>query len=464
MISIDTLPDDALLLIFDHYIYGVRLEEEENQKVERAWQSLVHVCRRWRRIIFESPRRLDLRLVCTGGTPARDRLDIWPALPLIILGEGDFSTGSVGYVDNIVAALERTDRVCQIDLVNVWSSEMEISLAAMQQSFPELTDLQLWSNDDTVPVPDSFLGGSAPSLEDLTLGGITFPGLPKLLSSATHLAHLHLGNIPQSGYISPDAMVTALSTLTNLSDLWLEFESPRSCPDRKSRRPPPSTRSLLPVFTFFRFKGVSEYLDDLVACIDAPRLDVLDITFFNDIVFETPQLIRFISRTSKMEALDKAYITLQYLATTVNFSSYTSSYGDFKMEILCKGLDWQLSSLEQVCTSCLPPLSMLEDLYFYEDPRSQLDWKDNIDYELWLEPLRPFIAVKNLYLAEKIGSHIMPALQERVEGRTTEVLPNLQNIFLAGLKSSGRVREGIEQFVAAQQVAGHPIAVSRWGK
>ena len=131
MISIDTLPDDALLLIFDHYIYGVRLEEEENQKVERAWQSLVHVCRRWRRIIFESPRRLDLRLVCTGGTPARDRLDIWPALPLIILGEGDFSTGSVGYVDNIVAALERTDRVCQIDLVNVWSSEMETSLAAM---------------------------------------------------------------------------------------------------------------------------------------------------------------------------------------------------------------------------------------------------------------------------------------------------------------------------------------------
>ena len=397
----------------------------------------------------------------------RDRLDLWPALPLIILGgDGDPSTGSMGSVHNIVAALERTDRVCQIDLVNVESSEMEISLAAMRQPFPELTDLQLWSNDETVVVPDSFLGGSAPRLEYLTLGGVLYPGLSKLLLSATHLVHLSLGNIPHSGYISPDAMATALSTLTNLSDLWIEFESPRSCPDRATRAIPPLTHILLPFLTFFRFKGVSEYLEDLTAYIDAPKLNIFDMTFFYDIVIDMPQMIRFISRTSKMEALDKAHITLQYLAATVNFSSHASSHADLKVEILCKGLDWQLSSLEQVCTSCLPPLSMLEDLYFYEDPRSQLDWQDNIDNELWVELLRPFSAVKNLYLTEKVVSRVAPALQESVESRTTEVLstvlPALQNIFVGGLESSEPVKDGIVQFVAARRVAGHPIAVSPW--
>ncbi|KAH9968522.1 hypothetical protein BGW80DRAFT_1337992, partial [Lactifluus volemus] len=33
------------------------------------WHRLVHVCRRWRHIIFDSPRSLDLQLFCTYGTP-----------------------------------------------------------------------------------------------------------------------------------------------------------------------------------------------------------------------------------------------------------------------------------------------------------------------------------------------------------------------------------------------------------
>jgi hypothetical protein len=456
VISIDTLPDEAVLAIFDHYMYDVQLGEER----QRAWLSLVHVCRRWRSIAFESPRRLNLRLVCRGGTPARDRLDVWPALPLIILVDvGD----SIRCVDNIVAVLERSDRVCQINLVKPRSWDMEMILAAMQQPFPELARLGLeLERDGTVPVvPDSFLGGSAPRLEHLTLDGIPFPGLPRLLSSATHLANLTLWNIPHSGYFSPPAIVTILSTLTSLSDLWLGFQSPRYCPDRASRRPHRSTRSVLPVLTTFRFNGVTEYLEDLVTCIDAPKLNLLDITFFNDIVFYTPHLIRFISRTPKSKALEEAHITLRNRAASVNFSSQTSRYGDLKVEISCKGLDWQLSSLEQVCTSCLPPLSMLEDLYFYGDP--QPDWKDNTDNGLWVELLRPFSAVKNLYLSDKVASRIVPALRELVEGRrTTEVLPTLQHIFSGGLEFSGPVQEGIGKFVAARQVAGRPTAVSHW--
>jgi hypothetical protein len=467
VISIDTLPDDALLEIFDHYMYGIRPGGGTRQAAEeKAWQSLVHVCHRWRSIVFESPNRLNLRLVCTGRTPARDTLDVWPTLPLLILA--DFVDPIRG-VDNIVAALEHTDRVCQIHLSNVSSSDMEIVLAAMQQPFPELTKLFLWSNGETAVVPDSFLGGSAPRLEHLVLSRIPFPGLPNLLLSATHLVFLQLFNIPHSGYFPADALATVLSTLTGLRHFNLGYTSPRSCPDRESRRPPPSTRSVLPVLTEFLFQGVSEYLEDLVSRIDVPRLKSLDITFFNDIVFDTPLLIQFISRIPKLKALERADIYLQDHAARVNFSSKTSQSRDgvaLRVEILCKGLDWQLSSLEQVCTSCLPPLPLLGDLYFDKYDYSQADWKDNIDNELWVELFRPFSAVKNLYLREKAATLVARALQELVEGRTTEflptVLPTLQNIFVEGLESSGPVQEGIGQFVAARQVTGHRIAVSRW--
>ena len=364
-------------------------------------------------------------------------------------------------MDNTIAGLELTDRVCQIDISNVLSTDMEIFLAAMLQPFPELTYLRLWPAEEMPVVPDSFLGGCAPRIRYLTWSSIPFPSLPKSLLSATHLDTLHLHSIPHSGYFPPDAIVTVLSTLTNLSYLWLGFQSPRSCPDQASRRPPPLTRSVLPVFTHFRFTGVSEYLEDLVACIDAPQLYVLDITFFNDIEFNTSQFTQFISRTSKSTTVKKANIVFGVNSAGVDFSQ-TSGYGEFKVEISCEGLDWQVSSLEQICTSCMPSLSTLEDLYFHEDRHLQPDQRGNIENGLWLELLLPFTAVKNIYLSETVASRIVTALKELAEGGTTEILPTLKNIFLGGLKSSGPVEEGIGQFVAARQVAGHPITVSRW--
>ena len=456
MILVDTLPDDSLLAIFDHYVNN---EDQSEKQSERVWQSLVHVCCRWRSIIFASPRHLNLRLVCTEKTPARDTLDVWPTLPLVVWCWG------IRNVDNIIAVLERRDRVCQIYLTDVQSSDMEILLAAMQQPFPELTHLSFRSEGETVPVvPDSFLDGSAPRLEYLWLYGIPFPGLPKLLLSPTHLVELYLLKIPHSGYITPGAMVTALSSLTSLSSFSLGFQSPRSCPDQASRRPPPSTRSVLPVLTSFSFTGVTEYLEDFVTRIDAPRLNALHTTFFNDIVFDTPRFMQFISRTPTSRALENAHITLRNGDASFDISSQTSVDGRLSVKILCRGLEWQVSSLEQVCTSCLPPHSMLEDLYIDEGPDSQSDSKDSddIENELWLDLLHPFIAVKNLYLSEQFALRIVPALQELVGDRTMEVLPALQNVSLKGLQPSGPVREGIAKFVAARQVASHPIAVYSW--
>ena len=259
-------------------------------------------------------------------------------------------------------------------------------------------------------------------------------------------------------------MVACLSVLTSLDRLSLEFQSPQSRPDRESRRPPPSTRSVLPALTYFSFKGDSEYLEDLVARIDAPRLKSLDITFFNDIVFDTPQFTRFISHTPTFKAFNEASVVFGDAIASIKLSSKTSGDGELTVEILCRELDWQVSFLEQVCTSSLSPLSTLEDLYIDEDRYRQPVWEDNIDNALWLELLHPFTTVKNLFLSEKIAPRVVPALQELVGGRTTEVLPTLQNVFIEGLQPSGPVQEGIGKFVAARQVTSHPITVSRWDR
>ena len=459
------LPDDVLLEIFDFY---VDKDAGEDLKSIESWITLAHVCRCWRSIVFQSPRRLNLRLVCTTKTRMRDTLDIWPPFPLAIYHTCRNDTPGVSGVNNIIAALVRNDRVGQIHSTSLGPEYVPI-LAAMQKPFPELTHLRLgipWFHPHVIP--DSFLGGTAPRLRSLELDGVPFPGLPKLLLSATHLVYLDLLNIPRSGYSPPEAMATSLSALTNLESLHLEFQYTqfRDPPALvESRRPPRLllTRSILSCLTEIRFKGTSEYLEEILARIDAPRLNKMHIYFSNQIKFHTPQLLQFISQNPRLRTPEKGHIAFTYKAVIVKFPSRTSDYDALGVRIECSA-KWQLSSLEQVCTSFLPPLPTLEDLYIFVDRTSPPHWQDDVERSAWLEHLHPFVAVKNLYLCKNIVPRIAPALQELVGARTTGVFPTLENIFLEGFQPSRPRHVGIEKFVAARQLTSHPVAVSRWDR
>ncbi len=446
--SINVLPDDVLLEIFHSYLGKV-------QKIE-AWQPLIHVCRRWRTIVLRSPHHLNLRLACTPKSLARSTLDIWPALPLVI--EGRIS--STSDVDNTIALLEHRDRVYKIDLDGS-SAQLERVFAVMQEPFPELTDLLLRLRRTALALPDSFLGLSAPGLRDLQLDHISILGLPKLLLSSAHLVHLHLCDIPYfasySGYISPEAIIACPSTLTGLESLWLKFQSPLSRSDMRSRRLPPVMRSILPSLTEFRFKGVSEYLEDFVTRVDAPRLSSLRVTFFNQLIFDTPELVLLTRRTPKLNALYRAAVHFNAHVACIEFASQAlSDFVFLSFTISCRGPDWQLSCLAQICTSLLPHLST-EDLYIdsFREP-----WQDIIEGSQWLELLHPFTSVKDLYLRRNLAPCISPTLQELIGARTTEVLPILRNIFMQ--QPSEPLEEGIQQFVSARQLTNHPVTVFPW--
>jgi hypothetical protein len=144
MISIDILPDDVLLEIFDFYVN----ENLEDRFLQTTDGGMANTCarmsastQRWRRVVFGSPRRLKLRLVCSPETPARDTLDVWPPLPIYIgsnaVGDDETEEGA----GDISAVLERSDRVVRVHLFFLNYLELENTLAEMQVplAFQELT-------------------------------------------------------------------------------------------------------------------------------------------------------------------------------------------------------------------------------------------------------------------------------------------------------------------------------------
>ena len=256
-------------------------------------------------------------------------------------------------------------------------------------------------------------------------------------------------------------MVALLSELSSLDTLELEFESHQSFRGWESRSLPPRNPSILPALNKFHFKGVTEYLEDLVTFIDAPQLKTLKINFFCQINFDTPRLAQFINSTPKLGKRD-AHVQFHDIFVRVELPAGPGTL-EISIPYTRREPDRQLSYIKQVCNSSLHPLSTVENLYIVHH-YGRRAWKYvTIENTLWLGLLLPFTAVKNLYLCKEFAPGIAAALQELVEGRITGVLPSLQNVFVEGLEPSGLFQEKIGQFVAARQPS-DPIVISVWHK
>ena len=468
-VTINILPDDVLLLIF-HFDRLIFLEENHRLDPSWKWHRLVHVCRRWRSVVFGSPNFLHLTLVCHPNT-RMELTGIWPTFPIIITDKLNRFESDEHDFD---VAFAYRNRICGIDLIHLTSSKLQRFVSAMQVQFPALIDLRLYFYREFLdfgpaPVlPDGFLSGTVPRLQSLELDSIGFPGLPKLLLSVTHLVNLTLSNIPDSGYFSPETMVTNLAMLPNLKSLIIEFASFPSSYDPGNRRPPPVTRTSLSPLSRFEFQGDSEFLEDIVARIDVPLLDSISITFFDEeLRSNIPQLAGFMRRTTRFQALNETHVDLYldsefyYWGIQVGSLPLTQTADDkTKLRIVCDDLDRLLLSVAQVCPSFFPSIYMVEHLHFHELPP---EWLYDAKYNLsWLEILHPFTGVKNLYLSRIFAQFIALALQDLVEERVTDVLPALEGLFLEDLHPSGPVEEAIEKVVTARRLSGHPVTVSHW--
>ncbi|KAI9458044.1 hypothetical protein F5148DRAFT_1377720 [Russula earlei] len=240
-VTIDMLPDEVLLEIFDfcRELSTGDLDGDLEMDGPWRWGTLwwwtfpVHVCRRWRNIIFESSRRLDLRVTCDREplTLMRETLDIWPPFPITLHhqhGIGiEVSFGNCE--EGLLAALEHQDRIAEIDISNLLDSDWEIIIAAMHKPLPALKRLIVHQYRERRTLPET-LGVSAPQLRSFSSSGFSFRALPNFVSSASDIVDLQLLRIPHSGYIAPDMVVTWLEALPKLKHFSFGFHSIESRP------------------------------------------------------------------------------------------------------------------------------------------------------------------------------------------------------------------------------------------
>ena len=413
--------------------------------------------------MFGSPLRLDLCLTCAPNTPVRETLDVWPQLPIEIILDCPDDVP----VDNIIIAiLEHRDRINKIWIAFPTSSQLEQLVPIMQEPFPALTSLALWTDKTSPALPDMFLGRSAPRLRRLQLHHIPFPGLRRLLLSAPDLFSLRLMKIPHADYNSPEAMVTSISPLTRLRSLTIRFEPPASHSDRRGRRAPPITRVILPALEVLDFRGVSEYLEDLVARIDAPRLRSLRISFFNQVIFDIRQLPYFIDHTGILRSSNHAVLTFftDHVDINLPLPKETDSSNELNLGVYCRAVDWQVLSMAQICNQLSLLLSIVEQLDIQVDPDRESTWQVDMEDTQWLELFRPFTAVRTLRITLELQPLILLALQELTGERATEVLPALDRLYLEEYQPSGSEQQAIKPFLAARQYSDHPVAVHLWDR
>ena len=453
---INMLPDDALLEIFDFY------KDDPQNRIDFTWEwnTLTQVCRRWRYVVFGSPRRLDLQLVCTSTTPTKRLLDIWPPFPIILSVPPPFPAVDKNGMENIIAALKRRDRISKVDMYQIDGPVLKELVAVLHEPLPVLEHFSLMSTDESAPVlPETFLGGFAPRLRSFVLRGIPFPSFPKFNLCFPHIVLLHLEEIPSSGYISPEVMVTCLAALPSLEWLSIGFRSPPSLPLRSS--PPRLARAALPSLTYLRFSGVSEYFEEFIARIDIPRLARISLAFFMDLIFEIPRLRNFIDRKEVPKPFSQA--VMKFSGRTIGIILERSRW--FGLEIRCERPDWQLSSMTQIFNEQLPLLSHVEQLEFLEFTGGEnLEWKDDpdMDSSQWLELFRLFVAAQSLHVSKILVSPVARALQDLTGQMTMEVLPALRTLSLEGLEPSGPVHEAMDSFATARQLSHQPVVIQRW--
>ncbi|KAH9167361.1 hypothetical protein EDB89DRAFT_2125335 [Lactarius sanguifluus] len=428
-VMIGKLSDEVLLSIFRYYL----------DASPRFWPRLVHICHKWRQIVFASQQALHLRLFCTHGTPVLKALDYWPALPIAVQYGGSLALNPLahGDEDNIIAALKQFDRVSTIGLTITTS--LLGKLSAIEEPLSRLEELVLRSPDNTqLILPSTFRWGAR--LRRLHSTRIALPALPQLLSSSENLVDLKLHEI---GYFSPEALADALSRMTQLQSLSLHFPSPASCTGLIGASPLPVQRVVLPALSCFKFRGTSEYLNDLVTRIDAPGLVDIQVRFFNQLIFHILQFVQFIDRIETQKSHRRVDIVSFKHFISICFTR-PGAPTRLKMRVSCEQLDWQLSVITQIWDQLSPLLSPIESLGIYTTQFS--NGQDDMDKEQWLELIRGFGGAKDFRVTGGLATDILRTLR-RADGEHTTMLPSLRTLGVLG-PMRGSLWEAVEAFTS----------------
>lgn len=351
--------------------------------------------------------------------------------------------------EGILLALQQHDRVRRV-VLHTPSQGLKRVLTAMNEHFPTLERLSILSTTDDdarLVMPETF---QAPRLSHLTLLGVTLS-----LACTVSLVSLTL-TIPRvSVYLPPEVLVAQLQFVPLLEELSISFSVPihRSRFQTHHR----SIAQELPFLKRFVFRGVSAYLEGLLARISAPRLRNFEVTLFNQLIFALPVLSHFISTTSELR-FPIANVNFDQTFVSISVSNHKEAQGDklFYVQVSCKPFDWQVSSFAQICCALSRSLAEVEELSldFYGQMMPP-EWRKEVDSRIWMwyELLKPFKGMKKLRVGHALSLDLSRALRPNHNQEPTELLlPELEELV---------VEEGCEDkftdFIDARRGADNPV-------
>ena len=265
---------------------------------------------------------------------------------------------------------------------------------------------------------------------------------------------LELFAIPPSGYISPEAMVAPLAMSPRLETLVIEIEL--ASPQRDRIHPSPITRTVLPALTHFQFQGTNEYLEDLVARIDGPQLNLISIDHLVD--FQVTQLSKFIDRSLGPGITPFTHGEVCFFFGSICFDMYRHAihlgwdWHPVRTHISCDGIDRQIPHMAQVLSQFAAILSTVVYLKLDVLLAEHLQL-EGTDVE-WLHSLHQFSTMQAPHVSGQFAEHVALALENIPGGMVTEVLSSLDLICFEGQSTSS-----VEKFIAVHKLSGRPVTV-----
>ncbi|KAI0261342.1 hypothetical protein BC834DRAFT_474617 [Gloeopeniophorella convolvens] len=278
-VSIDVLPNEVLLEIFDSWRQLVLHDSCKplisDVLIQEDWWGLTTVCRKWRQILLGSPSRLRLCLLYQGYAP-HEILHFPYPLPLLITAtEGRFPDD----LDDAVPFFEQMNRALKITLEGDYYILVKLC-PELARSAPLLEYLAIKISTpgyDKGHLPSAFLGGNAPRLRRLELDGITIINSPSFRAATAQLVSL---SVSLFRLFTVEHLLSVLSHLPMLRELEVgeaEFAQEETDWNSDFLPAPPAIRATLPRLSKLHLRTMYRWIALIVVGIEASSVTDLSI-------------------------------------------------------------------------------------------------------------------------------------------------------------------------------------------
>ena len=380
-----------------------------------------------------------------------------PPLPLSIGHDDQNHILTAKDEAGILMVLQYRDRVRRIHL-RIPVPGLQRIITAMDGAFPVLEYLYIMpqtrpNTRHGFTLPPMF---QAPHLRYFVLQRFTSPVRSPLLTTAIGLVGLSLRWIDPSTYLHPDHLLQPLSLLSQLKSLEMGFCAPvlKYNIERRLLHTPIITHATLPNLRWFSFWGVSAYLEALLPHMTAPLLKTFRLHFFNQLSFSLPRLPQFMTTTESLVFRSAKFLFNDEAVAVFVQPHEGTDLINLSIDVSCRHLDWQVSSMAQISNALSPLSSTVVDIDLeYREHIVSPAWHSQADRMQWRQLLRSFSNVKTLRVHSGLVGELSRSL--RLDGEPPlELLPHLEELICpVGSRDEGT----FAQFILERELSGKPV-------